>query len=84
MAGMRVGCVARDAVVAHEFSQGLLYGLHALGASGFNVSSELMVVSTANQIADCTGGHENLDGGITVNPIDGGQEPLMNDGQEGE
>ena len=84
MAGMGVGCVARDAVIPHEFSQGLLYGLHAIGAAGFDVGSELMVVSTANQIADCTGGHKNFNSGIPVNPIDGGQETLMNDGQESE
>jgi hypothetical protein len=84
MAGMGVGCVPRDAVIAHEFSQGLLYGLHAIGAAGFDVGSELMVVSTANQIADCAGGHEDFNGRIPVNSIDGRQEPLMNDGQEGE
>ena len=84
VAGMGVGCVAGDAVIAHELGQRLLYGLHAFGPAGFNVGSELMVVSAANQISDSAGGHEDFNGGVAVDSVDCGQQALMNDGQQGE
>ena len=46
--------------------------------------AELMIVSAANQVADSTVGHEDLDGGIAIDSVDCRQEPLMNDGQQGE
>ena len=84
MTAMGVGCVAGDTLTANEFSEGLFDGLHSFRAAGFNVGSELMVVATTNQIADSAGGHEDFDGGIAIDSVDGGQEALMDDGQQGE
>lgn len=83
MAGVGVGCVAGDTLVAHEFRQGLFDGLHALGASGFNVGPELMIISAANQVADSNRGHEDLNGGVSIDSVDCRHEPLMNDSQQG-
>jgi hypothetical protein len=84
VAGVGVGGVTGDALNAHQLSQRLFDGLHTVGTTGFDIGSELMIVSTPNQIADCTGGHEDFNGGIPIDSVDGGQEPLMDDSQQGE
>ena len=72
--GMRVGGFARYALISNKLRQRLLHGLHAFRATGFDICAESMVVSTANEIPNSAGGHQDLNRRIAIDAIDGGHE----------
>lgn len=76
MVAVGVCGVAGDAAGAHEFGEGLFHGQHAVGASGFDVGSELMIVAAADEVSDAGGRDEDFDGGITADAVCGGDKLL--------
>ena len=60
--------VVCDASYSNHFSQRLLHGQHSLGPAGFDICTELMVISAANQIPYRAVSEHDLDGGITRGP----------------
>src|SRR6202022_3210552 len=53
----------------NELGQGLFHGAHTVGASSFNIGSELVIISAANQISSCGRGHKDLHRRVAAHAI---------------
>ncbi len=78
------GCLLGDAAGADEGGEGLVHGAHTVGVAGGDLGADLMVLAGADEVADGGGGDHDLEGGVAGGLVDGGDELLGDDGEEGE